>query len=122
VSGLLHDLLASSAQRTPGAVAVRHGSEALTYGELAERTHRFARVLAADGVARGDPVVLHLPKSTDAIVSLLAILETGACCVPVEPGTPAPRLRDVLDQCAVRTLIGSTATCELSAGARPRRS
>jgi amino acid adenylation domain-containing protein len=110
--GLLHDLHARSAERAPQAVAVRHGDDSLTYAELTERTHRLARLLVAEGVRPGEPVVLHLRKSVHAVVGLLAVLEAGACCVPVEPGTPAPRLRDVLDQCSARMLIGSRESCE----------
>lgn len=111
-SALLHELPLRSAERRPDAVAVRHGDDALSYAELVERTHRLARLLVEEGVTPGEPVVLHLRKSPEAIVSLLAILESGACCVPVEPGTPPARLRDVLDQCSARTLIGSRESCE----------
>jgi L-proline---[L-prolyl-carrier protein] ligase len=110
--GLLHDLPLRSAERTPDAIAVRHGDEALTYAELMERVHRLARSLVERGVQPGEPVVLLLPKSTDAIVSLLAVLEAGACCVPVEARTPPARLRDVLDQCSARMLIASRETSE----------
>ena len=105
--GLLHELPVRSAERAPDATALRHDDEALTYAELVERMHRLANLLIAEGVLPGEPVLLHLRKSPEAIVSLLAILEAGACCVPVEPATPAPRLRDVLDQCSARTLIAS---------------
>src|SRR5439155_16984415 len=72
--GLLHDLPLRSAERAPDATALRHGDEALTYAELVDRTHRFANLLIAEGVRPGEPVLLHLRKSSEAIVSLLAIL------------------------------------------------
>jgi amino acid adenylation domain-containing protein len=107
---LLHSLLPASAERAPDSEAVRFQDDSLSYGELDTRSNRLARALAEEGVALGDPVVLQLPKSTDAIVALLAIMKAGGCCVPVDPGTPPPRLRAILDQCHARVAIGSEET------------
>jgi L-proline---[L-prolyl-carrier protein] ligase len=107
---LLHTLLTASAARRPDAEAVRFQDLSLSYGELEARANRLARALGEEGVAHGDPVILHLPKTTDAIVALLAIMKAGACCVPVDQGTPPPRLRAILDQCHARVAIGSAET------------
>jgi amino acid adenylation domain-containing protein len=110
MGALLHQLLTESAERTPDAVAVRYGDETLSYGELESRSNRLSRVLVEEGAGVGDPVVLHLGKSQDAIVALLAILKSGACCAPIDSGTPPARLRRILDQCSARLLIGSAET------------
>ena len=110
MGALLHELLSASAQRTPDAVAVRHLDETLSYGVLESRSNRLARALVEEGAAPGEPVVLHLGKSHDAIVGLLAILKSGACCVPVDPATPPPRLRRIVDLCSARIALGSSAT------------
>ena len=107
---LLHTLLTASAARAPDAAAVRSLDESLSYGELEVRANGLARALAEEGVAHGDPVILYLPKSIDAIVALLGIMKAGACCVPVDPGTPPPRLRAILDQCSACVAIGSEET------------
>jgi len=107
---LLHRLLTASAERAPEAPAVRFQDETVSYGELDLRSNGLAAVLADEGVRSGDPVVLHLPKSPDAIAGLLGIMKMGACCVPVDAGTPAPRLRAVLDQCRARVAIASAET------------
>ncbi len=104
-AGLLQVLVREAAERTPVAPAVRHADEELTYGELAERSSSVAHALHAAGVARGDRVVLHLPKSVDAVVALYAILEAGAAYVPVEPGSPAPRVADIVEQCRPRCIV-----------------
>jgi amino acid adenylation domain-containing protein len=107
---LLHRLLTASAERAPDAQAVRFQDETLSYGELDSHSNRLAGALAEEGVGLGDPVMLHLPKSPDAIVGLLGIMKAGACCVPVDAGTPAPRLRAILDQCRARVAIISADT------------
>ena len=103
---LLHHLLEHSAQRVPDAEALRGGDSSVSYGQLEQRSNRIARALAAEGVGAGDRVGLHLKKTPEAIVALFAILKAGACAVPVGPGTPPARFRDIVDQCAMRCVIG----------------
>jgi amino acid adenylation domain-containing protein len=109
---LLHTLLTTSVARNPDADAVRSQGEAISYRQLEARANRLGRALSEEGVGRGDAVVLYLPKSIDAIVALLGIMKAGACCVPVDAGTPQPRLRAIIDQCHPRVAIGSAETRE----------
>ncbi|MEV0028053.1 AMP-binding protein [Nocardia sp. NPDC050793] len=55
----------------------------LTYGELRERSARFAAALAGLGVGRGDRVATLMGKSADLIVALLGIWRRGAVHVPL---------------------------------------
>jgi amino acid adenylation domain-containing protein len=102
---LLDQLLRQAADRDPSSPAVRHGDEQLTYGALAAGAARTARLLAEHGVRRGDRVVLHAPKSVGVVQALYGILGAGAAYVPVEPGSPAPRLAAIADQCRPRALV-----------------
>ena len=104
---LLSHLLSESAQTTPDAIAVRHESETIDYRVLDARSDRVAHLLRDEGVVPGDRVGLHLKKSVDAIVALFGIFKAGACVVPIAPGTPAPRFRDIVGQCQMRSLIAS---------------
>ncbi|MFI6999572.1 AMP-binding protein [Nocardia sp. NPDC050175] len=55
----------------------------LTYGELRERSTRFATGLAELGIKRGDRVATLMAKSTDLVVALLGIWRLGAVHVPL---------------------------------------
>lgn len=55
----------------------------LTYGELRERSERFAAALAGLGVERGDRVATLMAKSVDLVVALLGIWRRGAVHVPL---------------------------------------
>ncbi|TLZ26467.1 MAG: propionyl-CoA synthetase, partial [Gammaproteobacteria bacterium] len=50
----------------------------LTYRELRERVARFAGALAAQGVGRGDRVVIYMPMVPEAVVAMLACARIGA--------------------------------------------
>lgn len=55
----------------------------LTYGELRDRSARFATALAGLGVGPGDRVATLMSKSADLLVALLGIWRCGAVHVPL---------------------------------------
>ena len=54
----------------------------------------------AEGAGPGQRVALLLPRSAEAIVSILAVLKTGAAYVPIDPTAPAARMQFVLGDAA----------------------
>ncbi|MEU4146693.1 amino acid adenylation domain-containing protein, partial [Streptomyces parvulus] len=70
----LHDLISEQAHRTPDAVAVVCDAVSLTYAELDRRANQLARHLLAQGLGAEDFVAITLPKSVDAITSMLAVV------------------------------------------------
>ncbi|MGK5628531.1 condensation domain-containing protein, partial [Streptomyces sp. URMC 123] len=107
VTRTLPELFAEQAARTPDAVALRCGARALTYAETSAAVGRLAHELAALGVGPERPVALALPRGTDTVVAILAVLAAGGVCVTLDLGHPAQRLAAVLDDarpvCVVTT-------------------
>ncbi len=93
-------MFATQVARAPGALALTWGERSWTYRELDEATNRFAHFLAGKGIGPGQRVALLLPRSADAIVSILAVLKTGAAYVPIDPAAPSARMQLVLDDAA----------------------
>ncbi|GIZ97802.1 hypothetical protein TTY48_24140 [Tsukamurella sp. TY48] len=83
--------LDAQARRAPAALALVHGDERLTFGELAYRVHRTARLLRAEGVGAEDVVALSLPRGVDLVVALLAVLDAGAAYQYLDPAHPTAR-------------------------------
>ncbi|MCJ0903998.1 amino acid adenylation domain-containing protein, partial [Rhodococcus sp. ARC_M6] len=85
--------------------AVRFGDETLTYGELSDRANRLARRLIAQGCGPESLVAVALPRSADLVVALLAVVQTGAGYLPVDPSYPVDRvefmLADAAPVCAI---------------------
>ncbi|WNI16131.1 non-ribosomal peptide synthetase [Actinacidiphila sp. ITFR-21] len=90
-------LFAEQVVRAPGAVAVRDGSRALTYGELDVRADRLAGRLVAGGVVRGSVVALALPRRVELAVGVLAVFKAGAAYLPLDPAYPRERLAYMMD-------------------------
>ena len=69
----------------------------VTYRELLERTCRLANALRAQGVARGDRVVVYMPMSVEGVVAMQACARIGAIHSVVFGGFSAPSLRDRIE-------------------------
>ncbi|WP_420834233.1 amino acid adenylation domain-containing protein [Streptomyces yunnanensis] len=89
-------LLEAQVRRTPDATAVRFGETTLSYAELNARSNQLARYLVELGVGPEKLVAVALPRSTDTVVGLLAVLKAGGAYLPLDPDDPAERLRYTL--------------------------
>jgi acetyl-CoA synthetase len=77
----------------------------LTYGELRERSERFAGVLMALGVGRGDRVATLMGKSIDLVTVLLGIWRVGAVYVPLFTAFAADAVRSRLQSAGVKLVV-----------------
>ncbi|WP_137925664.1 non-ribosomal peptide synthase/polyketide synthase, partial [Cupriavidus sp. 2SB] len=104
---LVHLAFQAQARRNPDALAVLFEDEAagLSYGELERRANRLAHRLIAQGVRADDRVGLAVPRSTDMVVALLAILKAGAAYVPLDPAYPAERLAYMVEDSGIALLL-----------------
>jgi amino acid adenylation domain-containing protein len=109
---LVSDLFERQAAAAPHNVAVIHGGCELTYGQLESRANRLARLLIARGAGPGSLVAIMLDRSADLVVTLLAVLKTGAGYVPIAPEDPQGRVRYVLGDSQCSIIVTSTAVTD----------
>ncbi|MYR84016.1 AMP-binding protein, partial [Streptomyces sp. SID685] len=64
--------------------------------EVNERANRLARLLIEGGAGPERFVAVALPRSADLVISLLAVLKTGAAYVPIDPDYPTDRITYIL--------------------------
>ncbi|NLU73385.1 amino acid adenylation domain-containing protein [Streptomyces sp. HNM0575] len=98
-------LCARHAASHPGRTALISGEVRLSHGELDQRAARLARLLAQRGARPGTLVGVSLPRGPHLLVTLLAVARTGAAYLPVDPGFPAERIRQLLDDAAPTLLV-----------------
>jgi amino acid adenylation domain-containing protein len=101
----IHELVAAQAERTPEALAVVCGEDALTYHELDARANRLARRLAGLGAGPEVRVGICLERSAGMVVAMLAVLKAGAAYLPLDPAYPADRLAYMLADSGARVLV-----------------
>jgi bile acid-coenzyme A ligase len=85
--------------------AVRHGNEALSWGELAERVQRRAHALAEAGIGQDDIVALALPNSNTVYEFTFALWKLGATPMPVSAKLPAAELHGVLQAAEAKWVV-----------------
>ncbi|MEX2197125.1 MAG: AMP-binding protein [Thermoleophilaceae bacterium] len=101
----MSDWLSHSADRAPGALAVRAPEGDVTYAELAEGAARAAGRLAAHGVRRGDRVAVTLAPGRAFAELLHAMPLLGTVLVPLNTRLSAAELRAQVEQAAPRIVV-----------------
>jgi len=112
---LVHEFLEHSADRRPDKVALVCDGQRLTYGEIETRANRVANALLANGIKRGDRVVLYLPNCVELVVGIFATLKAGAVFVVVNHTTKQDKLAYILNNCQAGALMTWPARAELAA-------
>ena len=95
----------SQSELTPDAIAVREHGRQLTFGQLRELSLSLAERLRSLGAGPETRVALAVERSIEMTRGLLAILETGAAYVPLDPHDPPERLGFVLEDSQAGILI-----------------
>jgi amino acid adenylation domain-containing protein len=105
----IHHVFERQAARTPDALALTCGSEALSYRALDARANQVAHRLQAAGVTTESLVGLLLERSLDLVVGVLGILKAGGAYVPVDATTPPDRVASILGDAGVEVVVTSAA-------------
>ena len=77
----------------------------ITYAELLEQTSRLANVLKAQGVQKGDRVVLYMPMIPEAAYAMLACTRIGAIHSVVFGGFSPDALANRINDCDAKVVI-----------------
>ncbi|MET0349364.1 MAG: amino acid adenylation domain-containing protein [Rhizobacter sp.] len=101
----LEQWVSAQCERTPSNTAVVAGDGSLTYLALEDRANQFAQVLRARGAGPGALVGVCMGRGLDLAPALLGVLKAGAAYVPLDPGFPAARLRDMAEDAELHTVI-----------------
>ena len=79
----------------------------LTYGELHAEVCRFANALKAEGISKGDRVVIYMPQIPQAVIAMQACARIGAVHSVVFGGFSANAVRDRIEDAGAKLVITS---------------
>lgn len=102
-------LFEQQAAQRPNALALTFEGQTLSYGELNRMANQQAHRLLARGVGPESLVAICASRSLHLMVSLLAVLKTGAAYVPLDPDYPQQRLHYILHDCGAPLLLTDAA-------------
>jgi non-ribosomal peptide synthetase component F len=117
----VHERILAAARRRPDEPAVVANGVELSYRALDERSAALAAELARDGVGPGARVGIHLERSVELVVAILAVLRAGGAYVPLPPSYPRERVLAMLADSRARLVIGSAASPAELGGFRGRQ-
>ena len=98
------------------APAIESAALRLRYEELGERATEIARRLAADGVARDEPVAVLLSNHPLDLVAFVGVWLAGGVVIPIHRSNPAAVIAQSLDGAGANTGIDALGTAALPAG------
>lgn len=87
---------AEMAERYPERVAIVDHDREWSYQELDKTSQQLASVLVDKYHVQHSNVAICLERSGRYVLTMLALMRTGACCIPLEPQQPIERIRTIL--------------------------
>lgn len=118
----LTDYLRERARLTPDKPCLIYYGAELTFGRLDELSNRFAHLLAAQGLERGDRVAVFLPNCPQFLITFYGILKQGCVHVPVNPMFKEHELLYELNDAGARLVVALDQLYPLVAAVRERTS
>ena len=113
-------LLRESARQTPDKEALVHGSERLSYREVAERVEHLAAGLQEAGLRRGDRIGIYLEPSVAQVLSIFAISRAGGVFVPINTQLFPEQVTHIAHDCGMKGLIAKAARLATLASLLPQ--
>jgi len=92
-------------EKTPDNIAVVFENDKVTYRELNEKANSLAYHLRENGIGRNDIVGIMVNRSLEMIVSILSVLKSGACYIPIDPEYPQDRIEYMLSNSNAKMLL-----------------
>jgi propionyl-CoA synthetase len=86
---------------------------AFTYRELRDAVARFAGALVAQGVTRGDRVVVYMPMVPEAVIAMLACARVGAIHSVVFGGFAAKELASRIEDATPKVVVSASCGIEV---------
>lgn len=102
---MVQDFLEGWADKTPDKEALVCGDERLTYAQMDGLANRFANFLRAQGVQRGDRVILFLPNSVELVAGIFGTLKAGGVFVVVNHTTKEDKLIYMANNCRASAIV-----------------
>ncbi len=88
------------------------GKRTISYRELRDETAQFAGALAANGIGKGDRVIIYMPMVPEAIVAVMACARLGAVHSVVFGGFAANELATRIDDARPKAIVSASCGIE----------
>ncbi|MEN8248260.1 MAG: acetate--CoA ligase [Bacteroidota bacterium] len=83
----------------------KESSVTITYRELYEKVNEFSNAMKANGVGKGDRVIIYMPMVPEAAIAMLACARIGAIHSVVFAGFSATALAERINDCEAKMVL-----------------
>ncbi|GAA5644434.1 non-ribosomal peptide synthetase [Vibrio proteolyticus] len=111
---LFTELFARQVLEQPQAIALKHGSQTLSYQQLDQRSNQLAHCLLEQGISPDTPVAVLMERGTDMLVAMIAVLKAGGAFLPLDPDYPKERLSFMLADSQAKVVLTQAALTPLA--------
>ncbi len=107
----IHELIENTIRQYPKRTAISEIDteqkvvKSFTFQEIGKKSNQLANVLMSMGKIDVSPVVILLDRTVEFIVSVMAILKTGRCFLPIDKKTPAERIKFIVNDCGASLVL-----------------
>ncbi len=98
-------LFEEQVEKTPDSIAIVYKKEKLTYLELNKKVNSLANYLKSMEIGKNDIVPVLLNRSDKLIISMLAIMKTGAAYLPISTEYPLDRINYIISNSNAKVVI-----------------
>ena len=100
-----HEFFEKTAKNFPNLIAVNDNGKKTTYKELDKFSNQLANLLHDNGCAANDRICILTNKNTNQYASVLGILKSGSCWIPLSDAFPQKRIEFLLKTLEPKFLI-----------------
>ena len=100
-----HHLFEEVALKYPQKEAILFDNKSITYQKLNEKSNQLARYIKNKQIGENDFVGVFLDRSIEMVVSLIAVMKTGAAYIPLDPIYPKNRIKLIIDDAKPKAVL-----------------
>ncbi|WP_297336892.1 non-ribosomal peptide synthetase [Algoriphagus sp.] len=104
-TALIHELFEAMVLEYPEHIALIFGQQQLSYSVLNQQANRLAHYLRSCGIAAERRVGICLERSSELIISILAVWKSGGAYVPLDPSYPGDRLAYMIEDSGLELIL-----------------
>ena len=101
----VHQLFEEQVERRSDYIAAKYSNDFITYGELNSRANKLANYLIKKGIQKGSVAGIIIDRSINMLISLLAVMKTGAAYIPLDPSFPKERLQYIIKDSNINIIV-----------------
>ena len=104
----IHEVFELQVRLNPKHIALVYQQQQLSYEQLNSKANQLAHYLLEHCIIKPDTLVgICLDRSLEMIIATLAVLKAGGAYVPLDPSYPEARLKYMLEDSAIVTILAS---------------